>query len=412
MKKIKKILIVFIIFFNILLPVLADDEDFEIENIDVQKIVQTSTDVTNIPVINSRAAVIYDRTSGTVIYGKEENTVRKMASTTKIMTSLIVIENGNLNDVVEVSKKAAGTGGSRLGLTTGAKITVNDLLYGLMLCSGNDAAVALAEYVSGSVSEFANLMNKKAEELGLKNTHFVTPHGLDEEEHYTTAYELAKLTDYALNVEKFANIVKTKNYTVTINGYSKSISNTNELLGNVNGVYGVKTGFTNGANRCIVSAIKRDELDIICVVLGADTKKFRTQDSIKLIEYAFNNYQLVDLNGIIEKEFVEWKLKNMEAVEIIKGTEKYANLIINVHGINYYPVNNNDVNDIKVTIETEKILDAPILKDQVLGKLILKIGNKEVKQIDIICEKDIHKKTYLNYFIELITNYTEYLENI
>lgn len=143
MKKLKVILIIFIMLFNIALPVFADDEDDEIiEDIDFQDIIQTSTDVTDIPSINSRAAVIYDRATGTVIYGKSENEVRKMASTTKIMTALIVLESGNLNDVVEVSKKAAGTGGSRLGLTASAKITVNDLLYGLMLCSGNDDAVS------------------------------------------------------------------------------------------------------------------------------------------------------------------------------------------------------------------------------------------------------------------------------
>ncbi len=410
MKKIIKILIIFIIVSNIIFPIYADDEETEIEDINIEEIIEASAKPTNIPTINSRAAVIYDRTSGTVIYGKEENTKRKMASTTKIMTCLVTLEHANLTDTVEVSKKAAGTGGSRLGLTSGAKITVNDLLYGLMLCSGNDAAVALAEYVAGSISEFANLMNEKAKEIGLENTHFVTPHGLDEEEHYTTAYELAKLADYALNIEKFANIVKTKTYTITINGNTKQLNNTNELLGNLNGVYGVKTGFTNGANRCLVTAIKRDNLDVICVVLGADTKKYRTQDSIKLIEYAFKNYEIVDLDSIIEKEFIEWKKENLQAVEIIKGKEDYANLIINLHDKNSYPVNKEEIKDINVEIQTEKILNAPVYKNQVIGKLTLKIGDKIIKEIDIISEKDINKKTYLDYFKDLITNYTKYLE--
>ena len=410
MKKIIKILIIFIIVSNIIFPIYADDEETEIEDINIEEIIEASAKPTNIPTINSRAAVIYDRTSGTVIYGKEENTKRKMASTTKIMTCLVTLEHANLTDTVEVSKKAAGTGGSRLGLTTGAKITVNDLLYGLMLCSGNDAAVALAEHVAGSISEFANLMNEKAKEIGLENTHFVTPHGLDEEEHYTTAYELAKLADYALNVEKFTDIVKTKTYTVSINGNPKQLNNTNELLGNLNGVYGVKTGFTNGANRCLVTAIKRDNLDVICVVLGADTKKFRTQDSIKLIEYTFKNYEIVDLDSIIEKEFIEWKKENLQAVEIIKGKEDYANLIINLHDKNSYPVNKEEIKDINVEIQTEKILNAPVYKNQVIGKLTLKIGDKIIKEIDIISEKDINKKTYLDYFKDLITNYTKYLE--
>ncbi len=411
MKKIIKILVILILIFNITIPiVIADDEETELEDINIEEIIEASAKPTNIPTINSRAAVIYDRTSGTVIYGKEENTKRKMASTTKIMTCLVTLEHANLTDTVEVSKKAAGTGGSRLGLTSGAKITVNDLLYGLMLCSGNDAAVALAEHVAGSISEFANLMNEKAKKIGLENTHFVTPHGLDEEEHYTTAYELAKLTDYALNVEKFANIVKTKTYTVSINGNPKQLNNTNELLGNLNGVYGVKTGFTNGANRCLVTAIKRDNLDVICVVLGADTKKFRTQDSIKLIEYAFKNYEIVDLDSIIEKEFIKWKKENLQAVEIIKGKEDYANLIINLHDKNSYPVNKEKIKDINVEIKTEKILNAPVNKNQVIGKLTLKIGDKVIKEIDIISEKDINKKTYLDYFKDLITNYTKYLE--
>lgn len=172
---------------------------------------------------------------GKVLYGKKENERCKMASTTKICTAIVVIENTkNLKEEVEVSKKAAGTGGSRLGLHEKDKITVENLLYGLLLSSGNDAGVALAEHIAGSVEEFAVLMNKKAEEIGLKDTHFVTPHGLDEEEHYTTAYELAKIADYALKNKEFSKIVGTDNYTVYINGNPKNLNNTNELLGSLN----------------------------------------------------------------------------------------------------------------------------------------------------------------------------------
>ena len=181
--------------------------------------------------INSRSCIVYDRNSHMILYGKNETKQVKMASTTKIMTSLIIIENCNLSETIEVSQKAAGTGGSRLGLKTGDKITIKDLLYGLMLCSGNDAAVALAEYAGGDISGFAELMNNKAKELGLANTHYESPHGLDSDGHYTTAYELALLSDYALKNETFSKIVGTKNYTVTINGYPKNLSNTNELLG-------------------------------------------------------------------------------------------------------------------------------------------------------------------------------------
>ena len=142
--------------------------------------------------ITSRIALIYDRASGKILYEKNGNKQTPMASTTKIMTAIVVLENSNLKDTVTIDSKSAGIGGSRLGLKKNDKITVNDLLYGLMLRSGNDAAIALATYVGGSVEGFAEMMNKKAQELGLTNSHFVVPHGLDNDGHYTTAFELAK----------------------------------------------------------------------------------------------------------------------------------------------------------------------------------------------------------------------------
>lgn len=144
-------------------------------------------------------------------------------------------------------------------------------------------------------------MNQKAEELGLTNTHFVTPHGLDNDMHYTTAYDLAKLTDYALKNETFKKIVGTKIGTIQINNNTREISNTHELLGYMNGVYGVKTGFTGNAGRCLVTSVKKEGIDLIIVVLGADTKKMRTEDSIKLISYAYNNYRYINLEEKIRK---------------------------------------------------------------------------------------------------------------
>lgn len=216
--------------------VLADDSDEEIfEQTEIwEEIKSASAEPNKEPTVNSRACVVIDRNSKAVIYGKNENDKRAMASTTKIMTAILVLEKGELNQIIEVSPKAAGIGGSRLGLKKGDKISLNDLLYGLMLRSGNDAAVQIAQTISGSVEEFANLMNEKARELGLKNTNFTTPHGLDNPEHYTTAYELALLADYALQNKKFAEIVNTKTYTITINGNPKIINNTNELLGVLN----------------------------------------------------------------------------------------------------------------------------------------------------------------------------------
>lgn len=406
----KASIIVIIIMFAFNHPCFADEnmEELDFTWNEFQNIIKASSEMHTEPKINSRVAVIFDRASGDIIYGKEENKKYKMASTTKIMTAIVVLENSKLTDVVEISKKAANTGGSRLGLKLDDKITVNDLLYGLMLCSGNDAAVALAEYVGGSMQGFAEMMNKKAEELKLTSTHFVTPHGLDQDEHYTTALELARIADYALKNKKFKEIVGTKEYTVTINGKAKKISNTNELLGNLNGVYGIKTGFTNGANRCLVTGIKRDNLDIICVVLGADTKKYRTQDSIKLIEYAFSNYEIVNLKEKIEEEYNNWKLYNK--IEVVKGEKKYLETILQENNIQNKAIKKDEINDIKVLILGVKKIEAGVSKNKKIGQLNIKIHDKNIYSLDILAKNEIKRKKPNFYFKELILNYARKLE--
>lgn len=388
-----------------------DNEQIDVTNIE-NEVIQTSSDISKKPNLNSRSAIVIDRTTKTILYGKKETEKRKMASTTKIMTAIVVLENSNLSDTTYVSKKAAGTGGSRLGLKIDDKITINDLLYGLMLCSGNDAAVALAEHVGGSVEGFSILMNDKAKQLNLSNTNFVTPHGLDNDNHYTTAYELALLTDYALKNKTFSKIVGTKNYTVTINGYQKTLSNTNELLGNLNGVYGVKTGFTNGANRCLVTACKRDNLDIICVVLGADTKKFRTQDSIKLIEYAYNNYETINIKEIIDSKFKNWKSHNLSSFNVIKGISNNIDVTLSPLENDVIPVKKDNIKDIDININCNYTQNAPLYSNHVLGNLIVNINNKEVIKLNILNTIDIDKKNIFNYFKELSTNYIYYLESL
>ena len=362
--------------------------------------------------INSRACIVFDRNSKMILYGKNERKQVKMASTTKIMTAIIVIENCNLNDTVEVSKKAASTDGSRLGLKSGDKITIKDLLYGLMLVSGNDAAVALAEHVGGDIQGFADLMNNKANELGLTNTHYESPHGLDSDGHYTTAYELAKLADYALKNETFSNIVGTKNYTVTINGYPKNLSNTNELLGNLNGIYGVKTGFTNGANRCLVTSCKRGDMDIICVVLGADTKNYRTKDSIKLIEYAFNNFTYINANKIATKYFESWMANNLENISINKASCKSPELSLQTLENPIISINKEAYDNISTDISINTNLEAPIPSNSILGTLSINLEGTNLVTLDITSSTDINRKNifyYLNYFF---TNYTNILENV
>ena len=379
---------------------------------EISETIAQTTDSLEASSINSRSCIVYDRNSHMILYGKNETKQVKMASTTKIMTSLVIIENCDLSETIEVSKKAASTGGSRLGLKTGDKITIKDLLYGLMLCSGNDAAVVLAEYASGDIQSFADLMNKKAVELGLTNTHYESPHGLDSDGHYTTAYELAILTDYALKNETFSKIVGTKNYTVTINGYPKNLSNTNELLGYLNGVYGVKTGFTNGANRCLVTACKRDEMDIICVVLGADTKKYRTQDSIKLIEYAFKNFTYINANQIATKNFENWKDENLKYIDINKSSSASFDFEIETCENPILSVYKNDIDNIETSISVNTNLEAPISSNTVIGNLTLSLNNQALITLNIINTNDINRKNisyYLNYFF---SNYSNILEQV
>ena len=405
----KKFIISLIIYFYILVQCMscfADEVEEKINYDEINEIIQTTTSISEMPSINSRSAVVIDRNSKRILYGKNEKDKRPMASTTKIITALLVIEKGNFNDIVTVSKKAAITGGSRLGLKTNDKITVKDLVYGLMMVSGNDAAVALAEYIAGDVKSFADLMNERAKQIGLENTHYVTPHGLDSNEHYTTAYELAILADYALNNKTFANIVKTQNYSVAINGYSKNLNNTNELLGYLNGVYGVKTGFTNGAGRCLVTSVKRENLDIICVVMGADTKKYRTSDSIKLIEYAFQNYKNIDLNSMIETEFTKWK--NNNKINVYKGKKKEAEVILDNYNITTYPLKNNEELEIKISADNE--FEAPLNVNTSIGKLKISIKGNIIYEINIKIKETIERKSIKDYFIYMVKEYNSYLE--
>ena len=299
---------------------------------------------------------------------------------------------------------------SELGLKTGDKITILDLLYGLMLRSGNDAAVALAEYAGGDINGFAELMNAKALELGLTNTHFETPHGLDSNEHYTTAYELALLSNYALNNPTFAKIVGTKNYTITINSSPKDLSNTNELLGNMQGVYGIKTGFTNGANRCLVTACKRNNMDIICVVLGADTKKFRTIDSIKLINYVFNNFVVYDLESFINKNFEDWKKDNLNTFIINKGLSQDVLLNIENLYISKVPIRKDLINSFEMKVECQKYFKAPVKGNSSIGNIVISNSGKEIAKCNISIMNNIDKKNSSYYFIYLLKNISSIIQ--
>lgn len=396
-KRISKIFFVIILIMLLFTThIYADDENEIYENIieeSKKQEIEAAASSDTKPTINSRRYAVYDKLSGRCIYGKDENKQTAMASTTKIMTSIVVVENCNLDDIVTVTAKAAGTGGSRLGLHTDDEIQVLDLLYGLMLKSGNDAAVALAIHTSGSVEEFAKLMNQKAEELGLKDTNFVTPHGLDNSEHYTTAYELAKITDYALKNETIAKIVKTKTATIYINGNSMQINNTNELLGNVEGVYGVKTGFTNNAGRCLVTSVKRGDMDVIIVVLGADTRKDRAKDTMKLIEYAYKRFYIFNVEEVIKQEFELWKQINQNRIYVNKAANSLE-LKLDEVKIKKAATDMNPAIEINVV----SYIEAPIDINTRIGTVTVKIGDEIIEEIEIKAQKEVKKRGVVDYF--------------
>ena len=404
MKKFFKLIsIIMIILISFEVVCFADD-DLE-ENVESVLVSSNSTDLTSEPKTYSKHIICIERTTNSVLYEKDAYSKCAMASTTKILTGIIIIENCDLKEEVEISKKAANTGGSTLGIKDGQKITVEGLLYGLLLRSGNDTAVALAEYVGGSVEEFSKIMNKKAKDIGLKNSNFVTPHGLDDDNHYTTAYDLAILTNYALNNETFLKIVGTKQISVNIGGNQRSLNNTNELLGVVKGVYGVKTGFTGNAGRCLVSACKRDDLDVIVVVLGSDTKSIRGNDSKKVIEYVFNHYKMVDTENEVKSLFD--KFKNKENIKILKS--------LNEFNINYrkkenyiYPIDKNNVSKLKTSIYCLNKLEAPVKDKSIIGKMRVICEDKILYEVDIYLDKKIERIKFKEYLKIFVKNYISF----
>lgn len=269
--------------------------------------------------ISAKGAILLEQHSGRVLYEKNAHTPMRIASITKIMTAILAIESGKLDDTVTISNKAAGTEGSSLYLLPGEKVKLNDLVYGLMLRSGNDAAVAIAEHVAGSLDSFIIMMNKKAKELGMKQTVFANPHGLDDHEnHYSTAYDMALLTRYAMNNETYAKISGTKSYTA--NSLSKhgtvTWRNKNRLLTQLYPYStGGKTGYTQRAKRTLVSTASKDGLNLIAVTIN-DRNDWK--DHMRLFDQAFSEYKFVKivskdsipnlfddyhLNMKIEKEF-------------------------------------------------------------------------------------------------------------
>lgn len=244
--------------------------------------------------LSAVSAVLIEAETGTVLYQKNAGERRAMASTTKIMTALLTIEAGDLDREFTVDPLAIRVEGTSMGLQEGDRVSRRDLLYGILLPSGNDAANAAAVSVSGSIPEFVKLMNSKAQELGLSDTHFVTPSGLDADGHYTTALDLARLTAYAMKEETFCEIVACRSAEVEFGNppYKRTLYNSNKMLARYDGAIGVKTGFTDNARRCLVSAAERDGVTLIAVTLNAGDD---WNDHTKMLDYGFTQLKAYPL---------------------------------------------------------------------------------------------------------------------
>ena len=362
--------------------------------------VETETYATEEITLNAKNAILIERNCKRILY--EKNAYEKVpnASTTKILTAIVVVENCDVNEIAEISQNAVNVIGSKVKFQKGDKITVNDLLNGLLLCSGNDAAVALAEHVSGSVENFCVKMNEKAKEIGANNTHFLSPHGLDEEGHYSTAYDLAIIADYALNNEYLAKIFNKRTAIIKINGIPREIHTTNEMLHVYDKANGVKTGFTNDAGRCLVtSATNSDGWQLISVVLGCDTKNFRTQDSKKLLDYGFKNYQFVDIAAILPSQLV---------FEVNKSTETMYQIEFEYHYM--YPLTEEEKDKIQYKCTKMPTLEAPVEANTEIMQYIIFLDEEEITRISLRLEKKIERKDTRFYLQQLLESYAKSLK--
>ncbi len=337
------------------------------------------------PEINARSAIVIDAESGRVLFEKNAYIKRPMASTTKVMTAIITLENCDLNEVVTVSRNAALVNGSTINLTTGEKLTMRELMYGLLLRSGNDAAIAIAEHIGGSVDGFAKMMNDKAREIGAYNTKFTTPHGLDEEGHYSTAYDMALITRYALKNPVFNDIVGTRSIQVG----KRTMNNTNEMLWGYEGADGVKTGYTGKAGRCLITSATRNGRRYISVVLFCDSRDQRALSSKKILDYAFERYFPQTL---IKSEYIGY-------VPVIRGNENQ--LPVYVEKTITLPVTEIEKNELYTRISLPKSLHAPIRQKQIVGTLSVFLGDEILCESVIRAGKNIQSKTVLQYILDV-----------
>lgn len=329
---------------------------------------------------------VIESSTGRVLFEKNKDKKLPMASTTKIMTAITAIENcKDLDERFEISPKAVGVEGTSLYLRKGDIYSTRDLLFALMLISGNDASVAIAEHIAGSVSEFVTLMNEKAKEIGAKNSHFANTHGLDADGHYTTAYDLALITAYALKNPIFKEIVTTKN-TKIINSKDgleepRYLKNKNKLLSSLDGCVGVKTGYTDDAGRCLVSAVERDGSQFVCVVLNC---RPMFEESATLLNQCASVYHLVDVTTLYDYD---------EKIKVIDGRTKWAKVGTKEKFV--YPLSSFEKENLKFVYHLPSSLQAPLEKGEEIGEIQIFLGNDLLFSEKVYTIENIKPKTII-----------------
>ncbi len=329
--------------------------------------------------VSAASAVLMEANSGTILYEKDADTPRPMASTTKIMTALIAIEENDLTRTVTIPKEAVGVEGSSVYLVANEKLTMEDLLYALMLESANDAATAIAILTAGNVDAFAVLMNRKAEELGLQDTAFTNPHGLDEEGHYTTARDLAVLTAYALQNQIFRDVVSTYKHKIPLNGEqgTRVLLNHNRLLRSYEGCIGVKTGFTKRSGRCLVSAAERNGVTLVAVTLQASDD---WNDHDRMLDYGFARMEavtLLDPDGYVG------------VAPVVGGTSDcfwyYAKgpLVVRLP---------KEEHSLRVVYELSRFYYAPVAEGDTVGRIVWYKGSHEVASCELVAAFSVEKR--------------------
>lgn len=332
--------------------------------------------------INAGSFIAMDSETGVVLAEKNSEQIRAMASTTKILTCLIAIEYCDLNDEVVVSKKAATTYGSKVHLRTGEKIKMEELLYGLMMKSGNDAAVAIAEHIAGDVEGFSEIMNDYAMKLGVLNSNFKSPHGLDKENHYSSSYDLAKVTAAAMKHEKFRDIAKCKSIDGKARGFNRSYVNINKILHRLPNSNGVKTGYTGNAGKCLVSSFDFHGRNIIIVTLNCPN---RWQETIKIANFVKENFELTE---IYKKGQIIGEVKVENSIDKVNVVVKEEVVIPLMKGCEF-----------ERAVKVAKDIIAPISAGTYVGSIEVKRDGIKLYETPLVSSAKIDKSGKITLFI-------------